>query len=96
MVNTLKYGVTREKWFNSEFKKSYTEELGIFKGKPGRIIQGKACTAPVSTVFDNKIYAVLADAQKNMGQNGADVDKILRIADDQANHVFAEIKNAKK
>ncbi|MFE5318277.1 ABC transporter substrate-binding protein [Paenibacillus sp. NPDC056579] len=82
---------------NPEIKKSYTEELGIFKGKNLEgLFKVKPALPPVNTVYDNKIYAVLSDAQKNIGQNGMDVNTALRTADEQANSIITEVKNANK
>jgi multiple sugar transport system substrate-binding protein len=78
-------------------KKDFAKDLKVYEGKNlAGIFKVTPAPAPVSTDYDNKIYAILQESNKEMAQNGMDVNTALRLADEKANKLILEMKQQRK
>jgi multiple sugar transport system substrate-binding protein len=77
--------------------KDYTKDLKVYDGKNlAGIFKATPAPVPPGTIYDNKIYKILNDAQKDMAQKGTDINTVLRQADEAANKAIEEVNSGVK
>jgi multiple sugar transport system substrate-binding protein len=77
--------------------KDYTKDLKIYDGKNlAGIFKATPAPVPPGTIYDNKIYTILKNAQKDMAQKGTDINTVLRQADEAANKAIEEVNSGVK
>ncbi|RKN62899.1 ABC transporter substrate-binding protein [Paenibacillus ginsengarvi] len=80
-----------------ELKKNYAADLKIYANKNLEgIFKATPAPAPTSTNYDTKIYSFLQESNKEMAQNGMDLNTALRVADEKANKYIQEMKQQGK
>ncbi|TMV43400.1 extracellular solute-binding protein [Paenibacillus mesophilus] len=80
-----------------QIKKDYATDLKIFEGKNlAGVFSVKPAPAPVSSMYDSKIYTYLSEAMKSMILSSTDINTVLREAEEKANKYIEEEKQKKK
>ncbi|MEF3306859.1 hypothetical protein [Paenibacillus sp. GYB003] len=80
-----------------ELRKSYAADLKVYTGKNlAGIFNVSPAPAPMSTIYDTKIYGFLQESNKEMAQNGMDVNTALRVAGEKADKYIQEMKQQGK
>lgn len=78
---------------NPEMRTHFAEDTKVYEGKDlAGIFKVKPAPVPPSTEFDSKVYSILGNAQKSMVVEGADINTVLRQANEEADKVIAEAK----
>lgn len=80
-----------------QIKKDFATDLKIFEGKNlTGVFSVKPAPAPLSSMYDSKVYSFLGEALKSMLLSGTDINTALREAEEKANKYIEEEKQKKK
>jgi len=80
-----------------DLRGQFASNTNVYKGKNLKgIFKVSPSPAPMSTIYDTQIYAILQESNKEMAQNDMDVNTALRIAEEKANRYIQEMKQQGK